>query len=93
MDQVEVGELIDCALCGGDISLGRDCAYAMVGSALCFSCAVCRGGVYDDARRMWSSPPDVTGLDRPLQTQRAPKRYWSLPVPRPVFYARADAAE
>ncbi|MET0388922.1 MAG: hypothetical protein ABW321_23315 [Polyangiales bacterium] len=87
MDKCELRELVDCVLCGSDVSLGLDCAYAMsVDAALCFSCAVCRGGVYDDSRRSWIALPDLSGLPTPRSPSSAPKRYWvqrTLPPPPP----------
>ena len=93
MDQYEVGEVVDCALCGCDVSLGRDRAYAMVESVLCISCAVCRGAVYDDARSTWIRPPSVSPTERALHTRRTQKRYWRVPTTRAetsASRARAD---
>jgi hypothetical protein len=82
VNQCEMGEVIGCVLCGSDVSLGLDCAFATTTqSALCFSCAVCRGGVYDEARRTWVTLPDTTGLQ---QDNMAPRRYFvSSRPPRP----------
>lgn len=88
MDQCELRELVDCVLCGSDVSLGLDCAYAMsVDAALCFSCAVCRGGVYDESRHTWIALPDTGGLATDRGHSIAPKRYWvqrTLPPPPPI---------
>lgn len=79
MDQYELGEVVDCALCGCDVSLGLDRAYAMVESVLCVSCAVCRGAVYDDTERTWTCPPKVSTHERGVRTRRTRKRYWRTP--------------
>lgn len=79
MTHCELGELVDCALCGSEVTLGRDRSYAFGENAvLCFECAVCRGGVFDDAARSWRQVPNLCGLrERAPERRQAPKRYWA----------------
>lgn len=54
---------MECSLCGSRISLAREHAYALSEiDALCFACAVCRGGTYDEALGSWTSLPALNGL-------------------------------
>lgn len=84
MDHCELEELVDCILCGCDVSLGRDCAYAIgEASVLCFSCAVCRGGIYDEVNHTWTKLPDVTGLQGRERSERVlHRRYWAYAAHR-----------
>lgn len=52
-----------CAHCHGVLETGTDCAfYFGEHGALCFSCAVARGGTYDDERERWTTPPRISDL-------------------------------
>jgi hypothetical protein len=79
----ELGERVDCALCGSEVTLGRDRGYAFAENAvLCFECAVCRGGVFDDAACSWQKVPSLCGLlERVSPRAQAPKRYWAFAEP------------
>lgn len=81
MKPCELGELVDCALCGSGVTLWRDRSYAFGEHAvLCFECAVCRGGVFDEAARSWQQVPSLSGLREPQRPQ-APTRYWAYAEP------------
>jgi len=63
MRRTESEELAVCAECGAEIVAGRDRSYEFGSSgALCFACAVRRGGSYDESRDRWTTPPDTSGL-------------------------------
>jgi len=63
MHRSESENLTSCAVCGAEISVGRDRAYAISGTAaLCFACAMRRGGSYDEREDRWRTPPDLRGL-------------------------------
>ncbi|HKU37239.1 MAG TPA: hypothetical protein VJR89_03810 [Polyangiales bacterium] len=63
MHETESNELVNCLICGAEISLALGRAYAVTDtSGLCFRCAIERGGSYDEARDVWSPAPDVAGL-------------------------------
>lgn len=52
-----------CADCGAQIAAGRERGFALsAGVALCFACAVERGGVYDEQRDAWTQAPDTADL-------------------------------
>ena len=54
---------VECLLCGLEVSLGRECVFAVSeNAALCFTCAVCRGGTYDEREHTWTRLPSLTGL-------------------------------
>jgi hypothetical protein len=60
MDELERAEMSTCVACGAEISIERERGYALGGAtALCFACAMDRGGVYDETRERWTTPPDV----------------------------------
>jgi hypothetical protein len=66
MHRSETRELAACAECGAEIVAERDRGYQFgTGAALCFACAVRRGGSYDERRDRWTTPPDVSGLATP----------------------------
>jgi hypothetical protein len=49
--------------CGAEISLGVDRAFALSeDAALCFACAVGRGGSYSEAHDRWTKAPNLSGL-------------------------------
>ncbi len=61
--------LTRCLACGAEISVARDRAFAVsADEALCFDCAVERGGVYDERLDRWVAPADASNL--PLEPQR-----------------------
>ena len=65
MHRSETGDLSRCADCGSEMTPARDRAYAFGSEAfLCYSCAVRRGGVYDEAHDRWLRDADTAGLDR-----------------------------
>jgi hypothetical protein len=53
-----------CADCGTEVELDIDRGFR-VGerAALCFECAVERGGTYDENDERWLEPPDLEGID------------------------------
>lgn len=52
-----------CAACGGPVSAGTERGFSFgLRNALCWSCAVARGGRYDADRDTWTESPDVAGL-------------------------------
>jgi hypothetical protein len=63
MHRSEANELERCAECGAELSVPRDRGYALdADRALCFACAVKRGGAYDEQRDLWVEAPDLAGL-------------------------------
>src|SRR5262249_9424574 len=67
---------VECLLCGLEVSLGRERAFAVSeNAALCFTCAVCRGGTYDDREHTWTPLPALTGLH--IEESRASERPFS----------------
>jgi hypothetical protein len=83
VNHCELGELVDCVVCGSEVTLWRDRSYAFAENAvLCFPCAVCRGGVFDDAECSWQQVPTLCGLpERDPHRRWAPKRYWAYAAP------------
>jgi recombinational DNA repair protein (RecF pathway) len=62
MHRSEDRELLACAACGSEVD-PRDAAYAYGGgTALCFACAVKRGGAYDAEQDHWFRDPDISDL-------------------------------
>jgi hypothetical protein len=52
-----------CALCGADLDVGRERGFAVgADAALCFACAVARGGRFDEAEQRWVVEPDFGDL-------------------------------
>jgi hypothetical protein len=63
MHRSEARDLVQCASCRAEISLGRDRGYPVTAdSALCFACAVERGGRYDAQHDAWDPGPRLEGL-------------------------------
>ncbi|MDD9943160.1 MAG: hypothetical protein OXU20_19115 [Myxococcales bacterium] len=63
MHRSETYELVQCVSCGAEVSAGRDRTFTFgEDSALCFSCAVARGGKYDELHDHWEPLPNVAGL-------------------------------
>jgi hypothetical protein len=52
-----------CADCGVAIDVALERGYSFSEEqALCFSCAVARGGAYDELHDHWTKPPNLRGL-------------------------------
>jgi hypothetical protein len=63
MHESEERELVVCAVCGTSLSVAGDRAYGFgADSALCWDCAVARGGRYDAVHERWEVPPRTDGL-------------------------------
>lgn len=63
MHRSETRDLIRCANCKAEFSLGRERGFAATAdSGLCFACASSRGGRYDAARDTWDPAPRLDGL-------------------------------
>ncbi len=55
--------LTRCISCASEISFARDRAFAITDEdALCYACAIDRGGVYDELHDRWTKPADASGL-------------------------------
>ena len=65
MHRSEADELESCSDCGVEVQVARDRAYAFGGGALCYACAMRRGGIYDELHDVWTSAPDVAGFASP----------------------------
>jgi hypothetical protein len=65
MHRSEAGELVDCAVCGATVDVRGGRAYVFGGGgALCFECAVGRGGSFDAAQDRWVEAPRISDLPR-----------------------------
>jgi hypothetical protein len=74
MYESETYDQTQCLQCGASISIARDRAYPLGDDeALCFSCALARGGRYDDLHDRWTAAPSVKGL--PLAEQARARAY------------------
>lgn len=63
MHRSEARDLVACLACGAEVSLGADRVFAVTpDAALCFACAVERGGAYDEAHDQWTASPRLSGL-------------------------------
>ena len=63
MHRSETRELIQCAVCRAEIRASLDRAYVITSrTALCFDCALERGGRYDEGRDLWSTLPRADDL-------------------------------
>jgi hypothetical protein len=63
MHRSEARDLVSCLSCGAEISLGVDRAFALTeDEALCFACAVKRGGTYSEGHDRWTKAPNLSGL-------------------------------
>ena len=63
MHRSETRELVECAVCRAEIHPSMDRAYAVTSrTALCFDCALLRGGRYDEERGVWSRLPRADDL-------------------------------
>lgn len=58
MHRSETRDFVQCAVCRAEIRPSTDRAYVVTSrTALCFDCALERGGRYDEARDVWSTLP------------------------------------
>lgn len=63
MHRSETRELLACAACGATVEPRAGGLYAFgTDSALCFECAVERGGSYDSERERWREAPRTADL-------------------------------
>ena len=63
MDIEEAEPIGVCVACGKSIAASTARAFAYgEGDLLCWSCALERGGVFDDEREDWVRAPDLGGL-------------------------------
>jgi hypothetical protein len=63
MHRSEARDLVSCSACGAEVSLAVDRVFALSeDAALCFACAVRRGGSYSEARDQWTKPPNLSGI-------------------------------
>jgi len=63
MHRSEAETLTVCADCGTEFDVERDRGYAVGGGiAICFECAVKRGGSYDGIFERWVDEPRLEGL-------------------------------
>lgn len=71
MHRSEAYDLVLCAHCGAEISLGDKRSFAFgQDDALCFECSIERGGTYDEGRDDWVQAPDLRGLAELAQESR-----------------------
>lgn len=64
MHRTEAEVLTICADCGAEFDVERDRGYAAGATvAICFECAVKRGGSYDGMFERWVDVPRLDGLD------------------------------
>ncbi len=63
MQRTDADEFEFCSECGSDVHAARDRTYAIDAERmLCFSCALRRGGSYDERHDLWNHAPDLAGL-------------------------------
>lgn len=63
MHRTEAETMTICADCGAEFDVERDRGYAAAASvAICFDCAVKRGGSYDGVFERWVDAPRLVGL-------------------------------
>jgi hypothetical protein len=63
MHRSEALDLVSCLSCGAEVSLAVDRVFALTeDAAICFACAVRRGGSYSEAHDQWTKPPNLSGL-------------------------------
>ncbi|MEQ9322517.1 MAG: hypothetical protein RIF41_25345 [Polyangiaceae bacterium] len=64
MHRTEAEAITVCADCGTELDVERDRGYAAAASlAICFECAVKRGGSYDGIFERWVDAPRLDGLE------------------------------
>jgi hypothetical protein len=64
MHRSETRESTTCADCGAEISSSQRVYAFGQESALCWECAVRRGGSYDETHDRWVEAPSTAGLAR-----------------------------
>jgi hypothetical protein len=63
MEREELEELTECWDCGATVSPSEDPVYEFAeNQALCFECALRRGGEYDAHEERWTVAPNVQDL-------------------------------
>jgi hypothetical protein len=63
-DRSDEGALAVCAACGTELEPETERGFRIGDrGALCFECAVERGGAYDETQDRWLEPPDLEGLE------------------------------
>lgn len=66
-DRSDEGVIAVCAACGTELEPETERGFRIGDSAaLCFECAVERGGTYDETQDRWLEPPDLEGLETDL---------------------------
>lgn len=77
MHRSEDYDRVLCLQCGADVSASRDRAYPIGGDdALCFRCALDRGGRYDEDHDRWSEAPKLDGLPNAEGSSAERSRLW-----------------
>jgi hypothetical protein len=65
MHREESDQLVTCIACGGVVD-PRDRVFELGSEgALCFACALERGGTYDARQERWTRSPDVSDVAEP----------------------------
>ena len=68
MHRSEESKITFCADCGAEIAPESERGFGLGGgAALCFECAVRRGGRWDEARDCWAADPSLAGLEREFE--------------------------
>lgn len=63
MHRSETYDLVRCANCEEEVSADDHRAYLFgAGAALCYECALERGGRYDEGRDDWTRAPDLSAF-------------------------------
>ena len=63
MHRSEALDLVACLSCGAEVSLGVDRVFPVTeDAALCFACAVRRGGSYSESHDRWTHAPNLNDL-------------------------------
>jgi len=64
----EESDITLCADCGAEIAPEAERGFGLGGAtALCFECAVRRGGRWDEAHDRWVTEPSLAGLGREFE--------------------------
>ena len=64
MHRSEVEVATRCSGCGTEVQAVADRAFSFgTRGALCFDCALARGGRYDEARDGWVEEPSLEGIE------------------------------
>jgi recombinational DNA repair protein (RecF pathway) len=68
MHRSEERQLTRCAECDTEIDPGRERGFGLGGGgALCYECALRRGGRYDEVQDRWVEEPQLGGLGREFE--------------------------